>query len=71
MQLKRKLRRKGWEPGIQGTRDRRIEPLINTQQKKTGLENRKVRGGEKAKVKVRTVVLLFKPSLEILFFTYA
>ena len=39
MHLKRKPRRKGWEPGIQGTRDRRIEPLVNTQQKKTGLEN--------------------------------
>ena len=39
MHLKRKPRRKGWEPGIQETRDRRIEPLVNTQQKKTGLEN--------------------------------
>ena len=71
MQLKRKPRRKGWEPGIQGTRDRRIEPLVNTQQKKTELENRKVRGGEKAKVKVRTTVSLFKASLEILFLAHA
>ena len=71
MQLKRKLRRKRWKPGIQCTRDRRIEPLVNTQQKITGLENRKVRGGEKAKVKVRTAVSLFKASLEILFFAHA
>lgn len=71
MQLKGKLRRKGWEPGIQGARDRRIELLVNIQQKETGLENRKVRGGEKAKVKVRTAVSLFKASLDILFFAHA
>ena len=48
-----------------------LNPLVNTQQKKTGLENRKVRGGEKAKVKVRTAVSRFKASLEILFFAHA
>ena len=71
MHLKRKPRRKGWESGIQGTRDRRIEPLVNTQQKKTGLQNWKVRGGEKAEVKVSTALSLFKASLEILFFAHA
>ena len=41
-----------------------LNPLVNTQQKKKGLEDRKVRGGEKAKVKVRTAVSLKKPLLK-------
>ena len=44
-----------------------LNPLVNTQQKKKGLENRKVRGDEKAKVKVRTAVSLKKPLLKSCF----
>ena len=67
MQLKRKPRMNGWEPGIQVTRDRRIEPPSQHPAKEKGLENRKVRGDEKAKVKVRTAVSLKKPLLKSCF----